>query len=393
MRGEIVKKSKFILIILTYITFITVSYAGEPFVDVPEAHWAYDAVEKISKSGIIKGYPDMTFKGKKYLTRYEFAKVLAKLMDKMDAMGDTSKYSYELELLKKLSKEFADELKLLRTDVDDLKAELLKLKSQQYSAHDLRKTINTSEHMFGVEPPEKNNTNPYSTLDKFAAGVNAFFYKPDAFTKSSGNTEYNNLIDNETGFNGFISYTFKNAWRAKVSYGQYESSLTGQYLQTSFSNIFNTTGTGGNGTYNRITFDYDIKPLELKIYYLINNKDKKFQPYAGIGIGKYKITGNIRYFTQNSANDWVNVHINESPALWSLNLGADYFLSKNFALQVEASYIFGDELLSISPSDISTGSDYTNFDTQTASSFWNASNHRVNFDNYIINLGFVMYFD
>ncbi|MCS7309485.1 MAG: S-layer homology domain-containing protein, partial [Armatimonadetes bacterium] len=41
--------------------------------DVPPGHWAYDAIEELVAEGIIKGYPDGTFKGRAPLTRYEFA--------------------------------------------------------------------------------------------------------------------------------------------------------------------------------------------------------------------------------------------------------------------------------------------------------------------------------
>lgn len=34
---------------------------GQPFPDVPVDHWAFDAVEKLRRSGIIVGYPSGTF--------------------------------------------------------------------------------------------------------------------------------------------------------------------------------------------------------------------------------------------------------------------------------------------------------------------------------------------
>ncbi|MFN3422696.1 MAG: S-layer homology domain-containing protein, partial [Armatimonadota bacterium] len=49
--------------------------------DVPITHWAYDAVRELCRLGIIEGYPDGTFKGKQPMTRYEFAKAVARLLD------------------------------------------------------------------------------------------------------------------------------------------------------------------------------------------------------------------------------------------------------------------------------------------------------------------------
>ena len=46
------------------------------FPDVPENHWAYEAVEAMAKSGLVKGYPDGEFKGDRNMTRYEFAQIV-----------------------------------------------------------------------------------------------------------------------------------------------------------------------------------------------------------------------------------------------------------------------------------------------------------------------------
>ncbi len=56
---------------------IAITFAGNAWAqvppDVPPGHWAYDAIEELMRDGILKGYPDGTFKGKAPLTRYEFA--------------------------------------------------------------------------------------------------------------------------------------------------------------------------------------------------------------------------------------------------------------------------------------------------------------------------------
>ena len=46
------------------------------FPDVPENHWAYEAVAAMAKSGLVKGYPDGEFKGDRTMTRYEFAQIV-----------------------------------------------------------------------------------------------------------------------------------------------------------------------------------------------------------------------------------------------------------------------------------------------------------------------------
>ena len=54
--------------------------ASGPFADVPADHWAYQSVDTLQKAGIVIGYPDGTYGGKRAMTRYEFAVAIARLM-------------------------------------------------------------------------------------------------------------------------------------------------------------------------------------------------------------------------------------------------------------------------------------------------------------------------
>jgi hypothetical protein len=82
--------------------------AIQSFSDVPANHWAYDAVAKLAKAGLVEGYPDKSFQGNKTLSRYELAFIVAKAMDKFDAADEDNK-----QLIDKLSVEFAVELNRL----------------------------------------------------------------------------------------------------------------------------------------------------------------------------------------------------------------------------------------------------------------------------------------
>ena len=50
------------------------------FQDVPQSHWAYEAVSDLQTKGILLGYPDGYFRGKRPLTRYEFAVALERAL-------------------------------------------------------------------------------------------------------------------------------------------------------------------------------------------------------------------------------------------------------------------------------------------------------------------------
>ena len=53
---------------------------AETFSDVPKNHWAYHAVTLLSSTGIVSGYVDGTFRGEKNITRYEMTTMIAKLI-------------------------------------------------------------------------------------------------------------------------------------------------------------------------------------------------------------------------------------------------------------------------------------------------------------------------
>lgn len=50
------------------------------FKDVPPDHWAASAVKEVVAKGIMKGFPDGTFRGDQPVTRYELAVTLARFM-------------------------------------------------------------------------------------------------------------------------------------------------------------------------------------------------------------------------------------------------------------------------------------------------------------------------
>lgn len=74
------------------------------FPDVPENHWAYEYVSKLAGNGIIEGYPDGDFRGDKPMTRYEFAAMLYRAIQK------------GAEVNNKLLAEFKPELDRIRVD-------------------------------------------------------------------------------------------------------------------------------------------------------------------------------------------------------------------------------------------------------------------------------------
>ncbi len=123
-------------------------------VDVPSGHWAEDAVTKLVNSGLIEGYPDGTYKGERPMTRYEYAMVIARLVDKLDKTYctkedckpgaavaaapsisgggdiDTAQLDEVKAIVKKLAAEFKDELAALKVKVDENSVKIAELEKK-----------------------------------------------------------------------------------------------------------------------------------------------------------------------------------------------------------------------------------------------------------------------
>jgi len=74
------------------------SFAEVYLKDIPEGHYAYDAVYDLIKQGITGGFPDGTFRGKQLMTRYEIAAFISKFAaSKKLARGVSEKLIEELK--------------------------------------------------------------------------------------------------------------------------------------------------------------------------------------------------------------------------------------------------------------------------------------------------------
>ena len=110
------KSIQVLLITLMVVAMMSTVFAAA-FVDVPAKHWAYDAVTKLAKAGLVDGYGDGTFRGDKVLNRYEFAMIIGKMLDKYDKAN-----LEQQQLLDKLSAEFSSELNKMGVRVAKVEA-------------------------------------------------------------------------------------------------------------------------------------------------------------------------------------------------------------------------------------------------------------------------------
>jgi hypothetical protein len=125
---------------------------ADMFKDVPSDHWAYQAVENLRQKGIVIGYPDGYFRGKRTLTRYEFAVALDRALKNLEGQiaairtrdiaaqpgpqgpkgdkgdpgppGPPGVIPEELAQLRRLATEFRDELTALGNNMRAVQARL-----------------------------------------------------------------------------------------------------------------------------------------------------------------------------------------------------------------------------------------------------------------------------
>lgn len=106
--------------------------------DVQPGDWAFTALQSlVEKYACIVGYPDLTYRGNRALTRYEFAAGLNSCLDRISDLIAASTADLatqeDLATLQRLQEEFAAELATLRGRVDSLEARTAELEANQFS--------------------------------------------------------------------------------------------------------------------------------------------------------------------------------------------------------------------------------------------------------------------
>lgn len=143
--------------------------APDKFPDVPEDHWAYKAIDSLRAKGIVIGYPDGQYRGKRTMSRYEFAVAVDRALKSLPGgpegpkgdrgeMGDrgptgdrgpqgpTGISPEELATLRRLTTEFRNELQALGRRPAEMNRRLDDLAKQ---IADLRERISRMPKPYG----------------------------------------------------------------------------------------------------------------------------------------------------------------------------------------------------------------------------------------------------
>ena len=283
------------------------------FSDLRPTDWAYQALSNlIERYGCVAGYANGSFKGGQAISRYEAAALLNACLDRVTEVTDE---------LKKLIKQFEQELAVLRGRVDGLEARLGELEASRFSP--TTKLSGLATFVVGA------NSFSGSAID---TGANSLRLRPDELSGLSPSAV---TLPNATSFN-------------------YDLQLT---LNTSFNgkDLLSTVLRGGN--FGGSVFGGEPDALKL------SQLEIAFQEEAGpnvVGIDKlfyqfplgsgFTATLGPRVGQENMLALWPSVYpadtilnvfsVNGAPAAYNKNLGAGaglWWQGKN--LTISANYV------------------------------------------------------
>jgi len=104
-----------------FFAVIGLALAAAPnFSDVPVGHWAKEAVESLAARGIIEGFPDGTYRGDEYVTRYQIAMLVYRLLEESPKAAREVTAGADPAALRALAAEVA----ALRKDLEEVRQEL-----------------------------------------------------------------------------------------------------------------------------------------------------------------------------------------------------------------------------------------------------------------------------
>lgn len=102
-------KQKLFITAIAFILLFSTVVSAATIEDVPQDHWAYQSVITLVDEGLIQLYEDDTFRGNDKVSRYQLAEIVARLLENIDS-GSVNASAQDMELLRKLSVEFQEEL-------------------------------------------------------------------------------------------------------------------------------------------------------------------------------------------------------------------------------------------------------------------------------------------
>jgi hypothetical protein len=200
--------------------------AANPFTDVPARHWSYNAIQQLSKAGIVEGYNDGQFKGDRTITRYEMAVIVAKAMAREDR-ADASQRA----IIDKLAAEFSAELDNLGVRVTNLENKVgnIKFSADARIRYDNTDTVHGFKDRFRLNMNADLNDNTSVYARYVFTDQTAFNLTPATTTGTSGANANNGSNASNASMNRVadLAFTTRNllGGSTAVTVGRYTLNL------------------------------------------------------------------------------------------------------------------------------------------------------------------------
>lgn len=198
--------------------------AQDNFPDVPSNHWAFEALARMKKDGLLVGYPDGLFRGGRPASRYELAVAMnavyrnlksitdgldaqiRALNDKLSGVASTTdiqnlrdalaalqievngmkNYGEDIANLKKMCEAFQRELQSLGVDVEAMKKDLIDINARLTKVEHQKPAVNISGDVNLLVLAGNSRDNRFGLdQDGHFNGVNPITGQPDGMTKDN----------------------------------------------------------------------------------------------------------------------------------------------------------------------------------------------------------------
>ncbi|MBP2643313.1 MAG: S-layer protein [Firmicutes bacterium] len=301
MKGEIVvKKQAVIFIVLMYILGLAATAfaaAANPFAEVPEKHWSYDAVKELVQAGLIDSYDYKVFTDRKSVTRYEFAIVVAKAIAKGD---DAHKAT-----IQKLEVEYANELTNLGVNVEGVAAKPV---VAQISGDAFIKYVHTDKSSSGV----KTLNNPIVTRARLY--VNGTIDDQWTYTARIENNSTLNEVDGSSsedsnGQNTVLNETYVTG---KVFGGSYSLGRQGRHATVLDGLVY-------DGDFKGVLANYHFGAVEATTRYGVENVATTYFSSGKRNVyGSLELKSQVGQFNLGTAYHNYSVEGSDGRAIWEV---------------------------------------------------------------------------
>ncbi|WP_287371434.1 S-layer homology domain-containing protein, partial [Oceanithermus sp.] len=126
--------------------------SAQLYQDVPDGHWARNAVDEATRLGLVTGFPDGTFRGEELLNRYQAAMILYRLVQYLESRPAAAVDPATIAAMQTLLARLESELRATQTRLAELDAAALRTQDLAAAQNDLARLRALVDAAAGLSP-------------------------------------------------------------------------------------------------------------------------------------------------------------------------------------------------------------------------------------------------